>query len=184
MKYAYMTALLFSCLLTHLSAQSNLKAGVAYFGHTLTHPGGVLELELEREFSERASLPFRIDLGYYRHARNHDGLFLDAHIGLRQYARSGFFWEESIGIGILQTMLNGEDGVFEVGEDGTVRRGSVFNQPDLMPSVTLGLGWDLTHRQDRKTLLWLRPKLYWQYPQKLVSVYHVAVQAGFSWQLR
>lgn len=183
MKNIALVAVLLGCLIGNAVAQSNLKAGLGYFGHTVSHPGGVLEVEWEQTFSERASLPLRLDVGYYHHPRNHNGLFLDAHVGLRQYTRSGFFWEESIGIGILQTMLNGEDGVFTVGEEGTVERASALNEPDLMPSLTLGLGFDLTHKQEKRTLIWLRPKLYWQYPQKLTSVYHVAVQAGFSWQL-
>lgn len=167
-----------------LSAQSNLNVGAGYFGHTLSHPGIVLQMELENNYSQKASLPLRVNLGYYHHPRNHNGIFLDINTGFRRYFRSGLVLEESIGIGILQTMLNGEDGVFKVDENGVVSEASKFNRPDLMPSVSLGLGYNLTKRQSAQTILWLRPKLFWQYPQKSSSVYHIALEFGVTYKIK
>lgn len=170
--------------LTYISfAQSNTKIGVGYFGETVNNAGFVLELEREHRFSPSASLPIRLNVGYYAHQRNHKGIFTDINVGFRKYFSSGLFLEESIGIGVIQTMVNGEDGVFEVDDDGTVRETSRFNQPDLMPSITLGIGYQMDGGGALPSSIWLRPKVFWQYPQEQYSAYHIAVQVGMSWDL-
>ena len=163
-------------------AQTNLNVGGGYFGHTITHPGVVLEFEIEKRYSEKASLPLRVDLGFYSHPRNHYGLFLDFNFGFRQYFKSGLFLEESIGIGILETILN-SDGVYEVDQEGTVSKASRFNEPDLMPSITFGIGYNLTKGSEKQNLIWLRPKIFWQYPHKTTSTFNPALQFGFTHQL-
>lgn len=164
-------------------AQTTTKIGVGYFGETVVYGGAVVELEIEQQVSPSTSLPLRIDIGYFSHPRNQTGVFLDVNYGFRKYFKSGFFLEESIGIGVLQTILNGEDGVFELGEDGTFIEGSKFNKPDLMPSITLGVGYQMKGGKGLPSSIWLRPKIYWQYPEKLKSVFHLAVQVGVSWDL-
>lgn len=159
--------------------QTNMKYGGGYFGHTLTHPGVVLEFEIENMYSEKASMPLRIDVGYYSHPRNHNGVFLDINYGFRRNFKSGLFLEESIGIGALATFLNA-GGVFEVDETGKVTEVSKFNTVDFMPSLTLGIGYNLTKNTEKQTLIWVRPKIYWQYPHKTTSTFNPVIQIGFS----
>ncbi|MGW8314929.1 MAG: hypothetical protein ACWGNV_04955, partial [Bacteroidales bacterium] len=155
-------------LSTGLRAQTHLNLGGGYFGQTLSHPGLVLELELENSFSERASLPVRFDIGTFVHPRNHYGLFFDASFGFRQYFRSGLFVEEGIGAGIFQSWLH-SDQVYEVDDAGVVSETSRINPPDFMPSLTLGLGYNLTRDSGKRNLIWLRPKIYWQVPHKTTA---------------
>jgi len=159
--------------------QTNYNLGAGYFGNTLTYPGVVLEFESERVFSDKAALPVRVDLGFYAHSRYNNGLFLDMNFGFRRYFRSGFFLEESIGFGIIETFLN-SDGAFEVDENGTVTEVSTANQPDFMPSVTVGMGYNLTKNSGNRNLIWLRPKIYWQVPHKTSSLFQPALQLGFT----
>ena len=177
------TIIIFACTLalaaSSYAQQTRINAGGGYFGQTLTHPGIVLEIEAERAFSEKATLPVRLDLGFYSHPRNHSGLFLDVNYGFRRYFKSGFYLEESIGFGILETFLS-SDGTYEVNENGTVTEVSPANPPDFMPSITLGLGYDLTKGAENRNLIWIRPKLYWQFPHKTSSQYMVALQVGFT----
>lgn len=168
----------------HLTAvlnaqETRLNLGGGYFGNTGTYPGVVLEFESERIYSEKASLPLRVDLGFYTHPRYHSGLFLDVNYGFRRYFHSGFFLEESIGMGILQTFLN-NDGTFEVDDSGSVTEASDANPPDFMPSVTLGMGYNLTNDSGSSNLIWLRPKIYWQFPHKTSSQYYAAIQIGYT----
>jgi len=163
-------------------AQTTQRVGGGYFGHTVTHPGIVLEYELEKHYSEKASTPLRVNLGFYSHPRNHVGLFLDLNYGVRRTFASGLFVEQSIGVGVLETILNGE-GVYETGEDGTVGKVSRWNSPDLMPSITLGLGYNLTRHSEKKNLIWIRPKISWQFPHKTTATFHPAVQVGFTHEL-
>lgn len=172
------TALLLACAVSSF-AQTLTKVGGGYYGQMATHPGFVLEFEKEQVFSEKASIPVRIDLGYYVHKRNHNGLFVDINYGFRRYFKSGLFLEESIGFGVLFSTLN-SDGVYAVDDNGTVSEVSRVNQPDLMASITLGIGYDLSRNSDSKNLVWLRPRLVWQFPHKLSSLYTPCVSLGYT----
>ena len=161
------------------SANAQLNFGAGYFGQTVTHPGIVLEMEYETYKSSTMSLPFRVDLGFYSHPRNHMGLFLDINYGFRRYFDSGLFLEESIGIGVLGSALN--DAVFKVDENGIVSEGSKLNPPQLMPSLTLGIGYNLTNKNENSmNLIWLRPKISWQIPHKTTASFSPALQIGFT----
>lgn len=168
--------LLIFCLKSY--GQSDLNIGAGYFGHTITHPGLVLELEREMHYSDKASLPFRIDLGFFNHPRNHTGIFADANVGFRRYYRSGLFLEESIGIGIFEPVLN-SDGVYEVNAEGNVTESSRWMEPDFMPSLTLGAGYVFSDRLK----VWVRPKLYWQIPHKKSSTWNPVLQLGVSYRI-
>lgn len=179
MKKTYILTLALIAFTTGALAQTHINLGAGYFGQTINHPGVVIEAELEKMFSEKASIPLRADLGFYVHPRNHYGLFLDLNVGFRRYFRSGIFLEESIGAGIFQSFLH-SDGVFEVDEHGVVTDGSVVNPVDFMPSLTLGIGYNLTRNTGKQNLIWLRPKIFWQVPNKTTSTFNPALQLGFT----
>jgi hypothetical protein len=179
MKTTLITIAILVLYFTATGAQTRFNLGGGYFGQTLTHPGVVLEFEMEHSYSERASLPVRIDLGAYVHPRSHYGLFLDVNAGFRQYFKSGLFVEEGIGAGIFQSWLH-SDQVYEVGDDGMINETSRINPSDFMPSLTLGLGYNLTKDSEKRNLIWLRPKVYWQVPYKTTCTYNFAVQLGFT----
>ena len=166
-----------------LNAQSRLNIGAGYFGQTVTHPGIVLEMEYETTLSSTMSLPFRVDLGMYTHPRNHHGLFIDANFGFRRYFKSGLFLEQSIGIGVLGSAINTD--VFTLDDNGTVSDASKLNSLQLMPSLTLGIGYNLTkNNEDALTLIWLRPKISWQIPHKTTASFSPALQLGFTHQVK
>jgi hypothetical protein len=166
-----------------VNAQTNINIGGGYFGQTATHPGFVIEAELEHMFSENASLPIRLDAGYYVHPRNHSGLFLDLNAGFRRYYKSGLFLEESVGVGILQSFLH-SDAVYQVDDSGIVSEGSKAIPVEFMPSFTLGIGYNLTKGTGKQNLVWMRPKIYWQVPYKTLSAYNFAIQVGFTHTIR
>jgi len=179
MKKLYFTALILIGLTSGALAQTNINIGGGYYGQTITHPGIVLEAELEHMFSENSSIPIRADLGFYVHPRSHYGLFLDLNTGFRRYFNSGLFLEESVGVGILQSFLH-SDGVFKVDDSGQVSDASSANPVDFMPSLTLGIGYNLTQGSGKQNLIWLRPKIYWQLPHKTLSSYNFVLQVGFT----
>lgn len=164
-------------------AQTHFNIGGGYFGQTLSYPGLVVEAEWELMYSGKASLPIRTDLGFYVHPRHSYGLFLDVNAGFRRYYNSGIFLEESIGVGILQSFLH-SDGVYKVDDSGVVSDASRVLPADFMPSLTLGIGYNLTHGSGRQNLIWLRPKIYWQLPHKTESSYNFALQIGFTHTIR
>jgi hypothetical protein len=158
-------------------AQKRTNLGLGYFGETLTHPGIVAHLEVEKKQSERVATLLGTNLSVYLHRRNHLGILLDGHTGLRRYYKSGFFTEQYLGLGVMLSFYQG-DGVFQRDENGNIRRVSSFANPDIIPSVTLGLGYNLGHRQQKATLLYLRPKIYWQIPFNNLALPHLGLQAG------
>lgn len=179
MKKIYITIVGIFMAMLGLDAQTNLNIGGGYFGKQATYPGMVLEAELEHMFSEQASLPLRLDMGFYAHPRQSTGIFLDLNAGFRRYFKSGFFLEESVGVGVLETFLH-SDAVYTVDDTGNVSETSRANPPQFMPSITLGLGYNLTQGSGKQNLIWLRPKLYWEVPHKTVSNYSFALQVGFT----
>lgn len=84
-----------------------------------------------------------------------------------------------MGFGILETFLN-SDGTYEVDHEGNVTEVSAANPTDFMPSITLGLGYNLTRSSEKRNLIWIRPKLYWQLPHKTSSQYAAALQIGYA----
>ncbi len=179
MKKLYILALSLFALSLGAKAQTNFNIGAGYFGQTVTYPGLVIEAEVEKMFSENASLPIRADLGFFVHPRHSYGLFLDLNAGFRRYYKSGIFLEESIGVGILQSFLH-SDGVYSVDDSGEVSDASRAVPVDFMPSITLGIGYNLTQGSGKQNLIWVRPKLYWQLPHKTESTYNFALQVGFT----
>jgi len=177
-KIHYIAAILIACS-SIAFGQTRVNVGGGYFGHTLTYPGIVLEAELEKMFSENASIPIRADLGFYVHPRSQYGLFLDLNVGFRQYFNSGLFVEESVGAGVLQAFLH-SDGVYEVDDEGVVSEVSVIIPVDFMPSLTLGIGYNLSQGSGKQNLIWMRPKIFWQLPHKTESAYNFALQVGYT----
>ena len=179
MKSIYITIIVLITAAYNTYAQSNFNVGAGYFGHTASYPGIVLEAEWETNFTPKASLPLRIDVGFYVHKRYHTGIFADVNYGFRQYFKSGIYLEESIGVGVLAAFLS-NDGTYEVSETGELSEVSNFSSVDFMPSITLGIGYNLTKEKERSNIIWVRPKLFWQYPHKTTSTYNGAVQIGYS----
>ena len=179
MKKIFITIIGICIALAGLDAQVNVNIGGGYFGKHATYSGLVLEAEREYMFSEKASLPLRLDLGFYVQPRQSTGIFLDLNAGFRRYFKSGFFLEESVGVGVLETFLQ-SDAVYKVDDSGAVTEDSRANPPVFMPSLTLGIGYNLTKGSGKQNLIWLRPKVYWEVPHWELSTYSFAIQLGFT----
>jgi len=179
MKKIYITITGIFTALLGLDAQLNVNIGGGYFGKHATYSGLVLEAEVEHMFSEQASLPLRLDMGFYVHPRQSTGIFLDLNAGFRRYFKSGFFLEESVGVGVLETFLHSDAG-YTIDDSGSVSEDSRANPPQFMPSITLGVGYNLTQGSGKQNLIWLRPKVYWEVPHWELSTYSFAIQLGFT----
>lgn len=161
---------------TFLSGQDNrsLGMGAGYFGETLSHPGAVANTELVNKLSTRYEIIHSINVGFYIHKRNHAALFISLNAGMRRTFKH-FFLEQSIGVGSMLTMYNG-DGIFQIDDHGAVRRASKFGNVDFMPSVNFGIGKKFL--DDRSAYAYLRPKIFWQVPYNNLAQYRAAIEAG------
>lgn len=176
--------LLFSLLVLSFSAFSQrLNLGGGYFGENASYPGMVGEFEYEKFHTERFSTPLKVNVGFYNHPRSHSALFIDLHEGFRRYSKNQrWYFEQSIGLGAMFSFYN-ED-VWHVDANGNVARVSNFANVDFMPSVTFGLGYNLTPKSEKANYIWLRPKFFWQLPFNNLANIHTAIQVGYSYTLK
>ncbi len=163
-------------LSTH--AQSLISAGIGYFGERAVHPGVVLEFEYETFHSESFSLPLRVDLGYFSDPE-YNLMFLDIHKGFREYFKSGLFLEQSMGIGIASSFYTLES-IYYIDEFGSVVRYRDGANLGFTPSVTLGVGYNITRNQETQNLIWIRPKIYWNFGVRGLNLPYTALQIGYT----
>ena len=159
-------------------AQRLVNVSAGYFGETGVYPGAVLGLETEEYRSEQWSTTSGLDLGYYNHPRAQGAFFLDIHKGLRRTTGSGIMLESNIGLGVLLSYFNEE--VYTMNERGTIGETSRWANPDLMPFITLGLGYDLLKDKALRRMLWVRPKIFWQFPYNQLALPHLSLQIGYT----
>lgn len=162
----------------HIHAQSLISAGIGYFGEKTVHPGVVLEFEYETFHSESFSLPLRIDLGYFSDP-DYNLMFIDIHKGFRKYFTSGLFVEQSIGLGIASSFYTLESIYYVDDFQGVVRYRDGGNL-GFTPSITLGAGYNLTRNQEAQNLIWIRPKIYWNFGVRGLNLPYAALQIGYT----
>jgi hypothetical protein len=178
MKKAILYVIILSGVSLHTNAQKLLSGGIGYFGETGVYPGVVLELEYEKYRSEHFSTTSRANVGFYTHPRSHAALFMDIHQGLRRTLKNGIILESSVGLGVMFPYYNEE--VYKLNESGEFEESSRMANPDLMPSITLGLGYDFSGNRERRRMVWVRPKIFWQYPYNTLASPHISLQIGYT----
>ena len=159
------------------SAQSNLNAGIGYYGENMTHPGVILEFEYEHFTADGFSLPLRADLGFHHHP-DYNAFTLDVHKGFRKYFKTGLFLEQSIGVGVI--LKSFQDEYWYI--DDYMQSIPHGNHPvwGFMPSVTAGAGYNFSKNKEGSDLIWIRPKIYWDLGFRGLELPYWALQIGFT----
>ena len=172
-------------LWTRATAQSDpsgdisprMKIGAGYFGQNITRPGLIFEVEYEQLYTPLFSLPARANLGYHYHP-DYNTLFLDIHKGFRKYFQSGLFVEQGLSAGLIlksyQTDRYYLDEYFISVSHG--------NRPvgGFMPGISVGTGYDLSREKNGSSLLWIRPKIYWDLGFRNLHLPYFGLQLGYS----
>jgi len=163
----------------HLAAdaQTNFSAGVGYYGENVTNPGVVLEFEYERYYTEDLSLPLRVDFGFHSNP-DYNAWTIDLHKGFRKYFKSGLFLEQSVGVGLIAKGYK-TDYWFYDDYANAIAHGNT-TVIGFMPSVTAGVGYDLSKNKEGQDLLWVRPKVYWDLGMRGLYLPYFALQVGYS----
>jgi len=154
-----------------------LRAGGAYFGENMVRPGIVLEFEYEKVYTPVFSLPLRANLGF-QFNEDYQGFFLDLHKGFRKYFRKGLFLEQSLGVGIIFKSYGSDLLYYDQYYNPVFHGGKPV--PGLMPSLTVGAGYDLSREKDAKRSIWIRPKVYWDMGFRKLHQPYFALQLGYS----
>jgi hypothetical protein len=154
-----------------------LGIDVGYFGDFLTHPGAVVrgDFVLGRGVHR---LVVAAELGSYGHPGDYIGLFLGASVGYRVASRVGIFGEAAAGVGWLETFVEGD--LYQRAPDGSVVAGRDPGHAAFMPSLSLAAGWDF-QRRNLPLAIYLRPRVFWQYPENTQWLIHGGVEIGLTW---
>lgn len=166
----------FAC--TPLLAQKQVRLGLGWYDASLSHPGVVLELELETPPENQVSLPFRFNAGYFTDP-DFRVFFLDLHKGFRKYFRSGWLLEQSIGLGVMATYYD-LDNLYYFDRYGHSIRYVEGANISIMPSVDVAIAYRFGEHDNR---IWIRPKVYWDLGLRSLAFPYAAVQVGFSYTL-
>lgn len=159
-------------------AQTRFNAGIGYFGEKVTNPGFVLELESEKFRTDNFSLPLRGDLAYYANPDYH-AFSIDLHKGFRKYFVSGLFVEQSIGVGIIAKSFKEDSYWYTDQYFRSIPHGNSTIW-GFMPSVTAGIGYNLARDNEGASLIWIRPKIYWDLGFRGLHLPYAALQVGYT----
>lgn len=142
-------------------------------------PGISAEFEMEKFYTDNFSLPQRANVGFFM-TDDYNALTIDVHQGFRQYFKSGIFAEQWLGLGGIASFYKIES-IWYYDDFGNVivpRDGANWG---IMPSVTLGCGYNLTHKKEKKNLIWVRPKVFWNLGFRSFNLPYASVQVGYTY---
>jgi len=159
------------------SAQVRLNGGIGYYGENVTNPGVILEFEYERFFAESFSLPLRGDIGFHINPE-YNAYTIDIHKGFRKYFKSGLFLEQSLGLGVIAKSYKGNYWYSDEYANSIPHGNETVW--GFMPSVTLGIGYDLSKEKEGSDLIWIRPKVYWDLGFRGLYLPYTALQIGYT----
>ena len=159
------------------NAQTRISAGAGYYGENVTNPGLVLEFEYEKLHTGSFSLPLRADLGFHS-TPDFNAMTIDIHKGFRKYFESGLFLEQSVGVGMIAKSFKTEmwfidDYGYSIAHGGNTVWG-------FLPSVSAGMGYNFSKKEEGADLIWIRPKVYWDLGYRGLHLPYWAIQIGFT----
>ncbi|MCF2498883.1 MULTISPECIES: hypothetical protein [Dyadobacter] len=161
-----------------LHAQS-LRLG--YFGETITHYGLRLAYEKPIATSISARNAKRILYGSlgvsgYRHPQNHIGLIVSPEVGFRRIGKKGALFEFALSPAYFRYFLEGK--TYEATSDGDFDRVRFAGGNAFMPTVSLGVGHDLSVRKKVPLAWYVRLNLMQQRPYNTSNLIRFALEAG------
>ena len=176
-KLTHIATIVFICLTTSGFAQLKLNIGAGYYSENFNAHGAKIEFEIERPANEFLSATIRTNLGFFANS-DYTALFLDEQLGFRRSFKTGLFFEQSIGIGVFSKSYSKHMFYYDK-HMNSIPHGNkqVWS---FMPSVSIGVGTNLTVKKEKQNLIWLRPKLYWDLGLRGLERPFTAVQLGYT----
>jgi hypothetical protein len=168
----------------HVSAQTSAtpSIGGSYFTSGGLYPG--VKLNYERILLSNAKFEMMANgsAGLYIHYRNHTGAFVMLQSGQRYKLSRKLSFEHYLGLGFLQTFLNGGEAYY-VDAAGQIHKASKLGNPHFMPSVSFGFGYT-TLIHERSVRFLVRPIIFWQIPFNKGSLVQYGLETGVMMPLR
>ena len=162
-----------------LNAQS---LRLAYYGETITHYGLRVAYEeaVTGKVSERngATRMLYGSLGAagYRHPQNHIGVILSPEVGFRRIGKRGALFELALSPAYFRYFLEGK--TFEATSDSDFQRVRFAGGNAFMPTISIGLGHDLSVRKKVPLAWYARLNVMQQRPYNTSQLMRFALEAG------
>lgn len=175
-------ALCFTLLTVGASAQ---ELRIAYFGETISHYGVKIGLAFPLLRTEKAKanglvvereLQFGPSLAIYRHPHHHVGVILAPELNWRRTGSRGGFYELGLAPSLYRYFLEAD--TYQVGDDGEFERVPLAGRFAFLPTVSVGLGRDLSVRGGIPLAWYLRLDLMRQFPYNAGGLSRFALEAG------
>ncbi|TLU92035.1 hypothetical protein FEM55_14870 [Dyadobacter sediminis] len=178
MKCKFLWFVLFCTGPQFLYAQS-LRLG--YFGETVSHYGLRVAYEKPVAVSVSARHAKRMLYGSlgvagYQHPQNHIGLIVSPEIGFRRTGKKGALFELSLSPAYFRYFLDGK--TYEATTDGDFDRVRFAGGNAFMPTLSLGVGHDLSVRRKVPLAWYVRLDLMQQRPYNTSNLIRFALEAG------
>lgn len=186
MKKTLLLLLLHLFLTCSLIAQQEFRSKsafhIAYMGEMVTHPGLSIGYEKYLNESEKFQIFLRPVMGFYHHYRNNTTFHLNLESGFRRTFKSGFFLEQSMGIGYFHRFVDG-DGNYYIDENGNVASGGNVGIPFVPFLANVGIGYHI-HTSKINISPFLRPNTYWKLPLNSTPNMQFALLAGIIFRIK
>jgi len=119
--------------------------------------------------------------GFYRYPYNYTGVLLMPTIGVRRPVFKSFFYESSLGIGVLRTFYDGK--AYEVDAAGNVKEKSLFGRFYATTNLSFAFNFLLRNSAQNVLALQIKPSLWFQYPFDSFIKPHVSLEAGMKYEI-
>jgi hypothetical protein len=167
------------CLLAQTDASKPRYLGYHFFGQGGLNPGGTFTCEQTLLADNRFQLLGAAKAGVYFHYRDNSAIFFMIQSGTRFRLSNRFYFEHFLGIGYLQSFLNGGDAYY-VTASGQIQKASKIGNPHFMPSISFGL----SYKANDRVLINFRPMIYWQIPFNQSTLVQYAFEIGTSVKMK
>ena len=163
------------------SAQTNYNLGAGYFAESTKSPGLVIQLEREKFHSDLLAMVTQFDvIGFLNPEYN--GISLELKSGYRKYFKNGLFLEQNIGVGYQFNKYKSDMWYIDKYSYSIPHGNSIV--PWFTASISVGLGYNLSHKAGIEHLIWVRPKLTWLPGFRGVELPYHAFQIGYTFTLK
>jgi hypothetical protein len=155
------------------------RLGYSFFGQGGINPGATFTYEKSLLSNNHLQLLEGGKAGLYFHYRNNTGFFVMIQSGARFRLYKNLYFEHFVGIGFLQTFLNGGDAYF-VNASGQITKASKIGNPHFMPSYSFGL----SYKTGKNAMIFFRPMIYWEIPFNQVALVQYSFEVGVSLKMK
>ena len=155
------------------------KLGVGLQTHPETFSGVFTEIEHSNVHNPNFNTVSRLALGYRIQSEQHKAATLEVHRGFQVHFGKRFYAEQIVGLGIMYSFYS-ERYWYENNWYNLIYTGSKARTFDVMPSVSVGLGYRFGEETLQNNHVWIRPKVFWQLPSNNPSNPNFTMQVGYS----